>query len=82
MNCPVCEEKLGSWICTCGYDISRDYEKYPTFGALILRKRNNRQRRSRITAPFGYPAHICARVVDRCAKLRYTSVIVAHKREV
>lgn len=31
MNCPVCEKEMHSPVCACGYDMSRDYEKYPTF---------------------------------------------------
>lgn len=34
MKCPVCDEKMASMVCTCGYDASRDYEKYPTLGQL------------------------------------------------
>lgn len=34
MKCPVCDENMESMVCTCGYDASRDYEKYPTFGML------------------------------------------------
>ena len=31
MKCPVCEKEMNSLVCACGYDASRDYEKYPTF---------------------------------------------------
>ena len=31
-NCPVCDAPMTSMLCSCGYDASRDYEKYPTFG--------------------------------------------------
>lgn len=30
MKCPVCEEMMDSLVCACGYDRSRDYERYPT----------------------------------------------------
>ncbi|MBR6554690.1 MAG: hypothetical protein IKT90_00570 [Clostridia bacterium] len=32
MNCPVCESKMSTLLCSCGYDASKDYTKYPTFG--------------------------------------------------
>ena len=31
MKCPVCEKEMDSMACACGYDASRDYERYPTF---------------------------------------------------
>ena len=35
MKCPVCDNMNGSMICPkCGFDSSRDYGKYPTFGAV------------------------------------------------
>lgn len=34
MKCPVCEAVMTSAVCSCGYDESRNYEKYPTFGVL------------------------------------------------
>ena len=35
MNCPVCDTPLNPPLCPkCGYDRSRDYERYPTFGVL------------------------------------------------
>lgn len=32
MKCPVCDSELNTSRCSCGYDVSRDYERYPTFG--------------------------------------------------
>lgn len=33
MKCPVCDQENPSMLCPrCGFDASRDYEKYPTFG--------------------------------------------------
>ena len=33
MKCPVCDNVNTSMLCPkCGFDSSRDYEKYPTFG--------------------------------------------------
>ena len=32
MKCPVCEKKMETMVCACGYDASRDYGAYPTFG--------------------------------------------------
>lgn len=32
--CPICGEQLGSPVCGCGYDRSRDYAAYPTFAPL------------------------------------------------
>ena len=32
MKCPVCESNMSALLCSCGYDASRDYTKYPTFG--------------------------------------------------
>ena len=33
MKCPVCDNMNESMVCVrCGFDSSRDYEKYPTFG--------------------------------------------------
>ena len=34
MKCPVCEAVMTSSVCSCGYDESRNYEKYPTLGTL------------------------------------------------
>lgn len=34
MKCPVCSEELRSIVCSCGYDGSRDYEKFPALGRL------------------------------------------------
>lgn len=34
MKCPVCHTEMDSMVCTCGYDESRNYEKYPTLGRL------------------------------------------------
>lgn len=35
MKCPVCDNVNMSRVCQkCGFDSSRDYEKYPTFGAV------------------------------------------------
>lgn len=34
MRCPVCKAVMTSSVCSCGYDESRNYEKYPTFGVL------------------------------------------------
>ena len=34
MNCPVCGKKMVGLVCDCGYDRSRDYELYPTFGSV------------------------------------------------
>ena len=31
MKCPVCEKKMETMVCACGYDASRDYGAYPTF---------------------------------------------------
>ena len=36
MKCPVCENPMESPACGCGYDASRDYGKYPTFGPIPL----------------------------------------------
>lgn len=33
-NCPVCQTETSTMVCTCGFDGSRDYEAYPTFGRL------------------------------------------------
>ena len=35
MNCPICGKKLTAMVCDCGYDRSRDYEKYPTFAPVL-----------------------------------------------
>ena len=33
MRCPVCDKENSTLLCPdCGFDASRDYEKYPTFG--------------------------------------------------
>lgn len=32
MKCPVCNGNMTSLLCGCGYDASRDYERYPSFG--------------------------------------------------
>ena len=32
MNCPICQSNMSTLQCACGYDASRDYAKYPTFG--------------------------------------------------
>ena len=32
MKCPVCESNLNAPLCSCGYDASKDYAKYPTLG--------------------------------------------------
>ena len=32
MKCPVCESNMTALSCSCGYDASRDYERFPTFG--------------------------------------------------
>ena len=35
MKCPVCGSENKSLLCPqCGFDASRDYEKYPTFGSV------------------------------------------------
>ena len=34
MKCPVCESHMSSLLCSCGYDASRDYAKYPTLGPI------------------------------------------------
>lgn len=34
MKCPVCSEDMRSMVCSCGYDESRNYEKYPALGWL------------------------------------------------
>lgn len=34
MKCPVCDGAMDASVCGCGYDISRDYRKYPTLGSL------------------------------------------------
>ena len=34
MKCPVCEAAMASVVCSCGYDESRNYEKYPSFGKI------------------------------------------------
>ena len=35
MKCPVCDNVNTSRVCIkCGFDSSRDYEKYPTFGSI------------------------------------------------
>ena len=43
-HCPVCETQLNTAICPeCGFDCSRDYEAYPTFGpvgAAVSRRRD------------------------------------------
>lgn len=31
MNCPICGKDMQSAVCACGYDESRNYEKYPSF---------------------------------------------------
>ena len=31
-KCPVCDSEMNTLLCSCGYDASRDYGKYPTFG--------------------------------------------------
>ena len=49
MKCPVCEKEMDSMACACGYDASRDYERYPTFvpvpkgleSIAVLRDRRN-----------------------------------------
>lgn len=50
MKCPICDEKMDTQVCVCGYDVSRDYEKYPTFapvprgvesGAVLRDRMNN-----------------------------------------
>ena len=33
-NCPVCQTENSSMSCVCGFDKSRDYESFPTFGRL------------------------------------------------
>lgn len=33
-NCPLCQTENSSMVCACGFDKSRDYEAYPTFGRL------------------------------------------------
>ena len=32
MTCPICQSNMSTLLCSCGYDASRDYAKYPTFG--------------------------------------------------
>lgn len=33
MKCPVCDQENSTLLCSqCGFDASRDYEQYPTFG--------------------------------------------------
>ena len=32
MTCPICQSNMSTLLCACGYDASRDYAKYPTFG--------------------------------------------------
>ena len=33
MKCPACDQENSTLLCSqCGFDASRDYEQYPTFG--------------------------------------------------
>lgn len=35
MKCPVCDQENSTMLCArCGFDASRDYEQYPTFGVV------------------------------------------------
>lgn len=35
MKCPVCDQENSTMLCSqCGFDASRDYEQYPTFGPI------------------------------------------------
>ena len=37
MKCPVCDKEITSMLCpNCGFDSSKDYGKYPTFGTLWI----------------------------------------------
>lgn len=36
MKCPVCEAAMDSMACVCGYDESRNYERYPTLEPLPM----------------------------------------------
>lgn len=46
MKCPVCDHKNSTMLCPqCGFDASRDYERYPSFGAVSSRPSVSAMRR-------------------------------------
>lgn len=48
MRCPICDNENASERCPhCGFDTSRDYEKYPTFGPVVGIKSASALRRER-----------------------------------
>lgn len=57
MKCPVCDQNNSSMLCpNCGFDASRDYEKYPTFGRIkaspsVSARRMHRQNAPKKTTP-------------------------------
>lgn len=60
MECPVCEKEMDSWACGCGYDGSRDYEKFPTFGQIpegIVSVSGQRDRRNNLVRCEGCGGH-------------------------
>lgn len=45
MKCPVCDKENQSMLCpSCGFDCSRDYERYPTFGPLWIQSASGLRR--------------------------------------
>lgn len=58
MSCPVCAAAVKNGICpVCGYDRSRDYEKYPTFGTVGKTPSVAGMRARRRPQPHGGSAH-------------------------
>lgn len=50
MKCPVCDQENSTMLCTrCGFDSSRDYEKYPTFAPVINTRSVSALRKERQT---------------------------------
>lgn len=46
MKCPVCDQENSTMLCPqCGFDASRDYERYPSFGAVSSRPSVSAMRR-------------------------------------
>ena len=52
MKCPVCDQENSSMLCPrCGFDASRDYEKYPTLGVIPSVSALRRQWQGQSDAP-------------------------------
>ena len=52
MKCPVCDQENPSMLCPrCGFDASRDYEKYPTLGVIPSVSALRRQWQGQSDAP-------------------------------